>query len=278
VHLAEILDLEATGVDEWRAQPVSGQSRPDIFGGQVAGQALLAAAQTVDPTHGANSVHCSFLRRGQSTLPLDIRVDRTRAGRTYSNRRVEVRQSDKVIFTMLASFHLDEPGAEFDHAMADGIPDPDDLVEPDDAFRWDPAIEMRTVDTAPPAIRWWGRIAGELPDDPNLHRCALLYASDLRAGGAAMMAIGFSVFGEPLPEGLGPERPATDGDGQSGGASFGSLDHALWFHRAPRADEWFFCDVRPLTVRDSRGLVLGTIFDRAGQHLATFTQEMFLKA
>jgi acyl-CoA thioesterase-2 len=104
------------------------------------------------------------------------------------------------------------------------------------------------------------------PTDPALHLCALLYASDMRAGSAAIDTLGFESVG-PLP---------VDAEGQPIG-NFGSLDHAIWFHRVPRVDEWFFCEVRPLSVRDSRGLVLGLMFDRQGRHLATFTQEMFLK-
>ncbi|MET0629026.1 MAG: acyl-CoA thioesterase domain-containing protein [Acidimicrobiia bacterium] len=264
--LADILSVEAVGDDHWRAWTPPGSMRPDIYGGQVAGQALLAASQTVDPAYLANSVHCSFLRRGRPTLPLDIHVERTRAGRTYSNRRIEVRQDDNVIFAMLASFHVDEPGREFDHPMPSGVPDPDDLPAPAEARLWDPALEMRSPPVASPMIQWWARVTGEFPADPTMHLAAALYASDLRAGSAAMNAVGIPAFGEAE---LGDDRPTS--------GNFGSLDHALWFHRIPKVDEWFFCDVRPLTVRDSRGLVLGTMFDRGGNHIATFTQEMFLK-
>jgi acyl-CoA thioesterase II len=264
--LADILRVEPVGDDHWRAHTPPGSMRPDIFGGQVAGQALLAATGTVEPGHLANSVHCAFLRRGRPSLPLDIRVERTRAGRTYTNRHVEVSQEGRVVFAMLASFHAEEPGREFDHPMPAGVPDPDDLPTPVTIPAWDPALDMRRPEVSPPAIQWWARVAGAFPDDPSLHVAALLYASDLQAGGAAMLAVGFTPFGEPIP-----------GTEPSTGGNFGSLDHAMWFHRVPRVDEWFFCDVRPLTVRDSRGLVLGTMFDRAGNHLATFTQEMFLK-
>jgi acyl-CoA thioesterase II len=266
VTLADILSLETLGHDRWRAWTPSGSGRPDIFGGQVAGQALLAAARTVDAQYQANSVHCSFLRRGQPALPLDIYVDRTRAGRTYANRRVEVTQDGKLIFTMLASFHVDEPGAEYARPMPVDVPDPEALPDPPPPG-WDPALEMRSLDGAPPTVQFWCRATGALPDDPAVHASGLLYASDMRAGGAAMFAIGFVPFGEPS---LGRTPPPTPGN-------FGSLDHALWFHRPPRVDDWFFSYVEPIAVRDSRGLVLGTIFDRDRRHVATFTQEMFLK-
>jgi acyl-CoA thioesterase-2 len=239
--------------------------RQDIFGGQVAGQALRAAAYTVEPGYFPNSVHCYFLRRGKGAEPVTIAVDRVRDGRTYVSRQVQVSQGGKTIFSMMASFHVDEPGREFDHPMPGGLGDPDDLPF-EDPMPWESAIEQRHVVVAPPSMRWWGRSSAPVSEDPILHYCGLLYASDMGAGGVAMAAVGFG-------DGLGPHR---DADGRPIG-NFGSLDHALWFHRRPAVDEWFLCDAQPLTVRDSRGLVTGTLFDRAGNHLASFTQEMFLK-
>jgi acyl-CoA thioesterase II len=267
VTLATILDVEAIDDDTWRAWTPPGTHRQDIFGGQVAGQALRAAGLTVAAEHLPNSVHCYFLRRGQRDLPLEIRVERVRGGRTYTSRRVDVRQQDKTIFAMLASFHAEEPGPEYDHAMPSGIPEPDTLP-PDRQNIWDSDLETRTVPVEGPAVRWWGRVPKPFPPDPLMHCCALLYASDMRAGSAAMQAIEIDFGFGPTPGGDVSGRPV---------GNLGSLDHALWFHRTPAVDDWFFCDVRPLTVRDSRGLVLGTIFDRDGRHLATFTQEMFLK-
>src|ERR1700683_791223 len=120
--LAQILDLEEVAPDVWRGWAPANSCRPDIFAGQVAAQALRAATYTVDPTHLVNSVHCSFLRRGQPDLPLDAHVERLRAGRTYSSRRVEAVQDNKVIFTMVASFHLPEPGPEVDLTVAASAP------------------------------------------------------------------------------------------------------------------------------------------------------------
>lgn len=266
VTLATILDVAAIDDDRWRAWTPPGSRRTDIFGGQVAAQALRAATLTVAPEHLPNSVHCYFLRRGNPQQPLDISVERVRGGRTYSSRRIDVRQDDRTIFAMLASFHAEEPSREFDHAMPAGIPDPDQLPAVPGQVMWEPSLDVRFVPVESPAIRWWGRVMGPFPADLAMHFCALLFASDLGAGGAALAAVGYGA-------GFGP---ALDAEGQPLG-NFGSLDHALWFHRTPAVDGWFFCDVRPLTVRDSRGLVLGTIFDRDGRHLATFTQEMFLK-
>ena len=264
--LASILSLEDIGPDAWRGWTPPGSRRTDIFGGQVAGQALRAASLTVADEHLPNSVHGYFLRRGQPALPIDIYVERVRAGRTYTSRRVDVRQDDKTIFAMLASFHQEEPGREFDHPMPEGVPDPESIPGPEPGAGWQPDIEVRRVDNEGPVVQWWGRVTEPFPADRNLQFCGLLYASDLLAGGAAMGAVGFgSAMG-----------PALDPGGRPMG-NFGSLDHSVWFHRIPQVDDWFFCDVRPLTVRDSRGLVVGTMFDRQARHLATFTQEMFLK-
>ena len=216
--LNEILDLEEVAPDVWRGWTPENSGRPDIFGGQVAAQALRAATHTVDPAHIANSVHCSFLRRGRPDLPVDARVERLRAGRTYSSRRVEVFQDDKIIFTMVASFHLSEPGPEVDLTVPRAVPVPDDLPPTSGMGEWSPPIEMRMVITESPEVRWWGRVTSPFPDDPALHLCSLLYASDLHAGGAAMAAIDVPII--PPPPGLGRRTGV-----------FGSLDHSLWFHR-----------------------------------------------
>jgi acyl-CoA thioesterase-2 len=178
-----------------------------------------------------------------------------------------VSQDDRLIFTMMASFHAEEPGREYLRPMPAGVVDPEDLPALDGTDGWDPGIEMRPIDAVEPTMRYWCRTTDDFPPDRTLHEAGLLYASDLRAGGAAMLAIGFVPFGAPAPG--SSARPAR--------GTFGSLDHALWFHRRPRVDDWFFCEVQPIAVRDARGLVLGTMFDRAGNHIATFTQEMFLK-
>ena len=265
--LADILQVEEIGTDVYRAWTPPGSGRSDIFGGQVAGQGLRAALHTVDPSHLPNSIHGYFLRRGRPDLPLDIHVERIRAGRTYTSRRIDVSQEGKTIFAMLASFHLEEPGREFDHAMPEGVPGPDDLEQGAEDLHWHPQLEVRAVPAQGPVVRWWGRVPHAFPADPALHFCGLLYASDLRAGGAAMAAVGYSDAFDREPD-----------DQTSPPGNFGSLDHSVWFHRVPDVGEWFYCDVHPLTVRDSRGLVLGTLFDREGRHLASFTQEMFLKA
>ncbi len=265
VNLAEILRVQAMGDDSWRAWPPDDADENHLFGGQVAAQALRAAALTVDPGHLPNSVHCYFLRRGQARRPIDITVERVRAGRTYSSRRIDVRQQGLTILSMLASFHVEEPGPEFGRIMPTAVPAPDAIPVEEARYPWERPLDMRTVPVESPAVRWWGRVRSPFPPDPVLQLCALLYVSDLRSAIAALAAVGV--------------RPKMDPQlsRQPNAGNAGSLDHALWFHRIPTVTDWVFCDVRPLAVRDSRGLVLGTMFDGDGRHLATFTQEIFMK-
>jgi acyl-CoA thioesterase II len=272
--LAEILDLERIDDDIHRARTPPGTNRPDIFGGQVAGQALRAASLTVGEDHLPNSVHCYFLRRGRPDLPIDMHVERTRTGRTYSSRKVDARQEGRSILTMLASFHAEEPGRESEFPVPIGAMRPDEALSVDgtslpgdDTSRWEVPFELQDVPVHGPGVRYWARVTTPFPADPFVHAAGLLYASDMRAGLAAMQLIGVDPFGTPGAP--GEASPVT--------GNFGSLDHAMWFHRPARVDRWFFSDVRPLTVRDSRGLVFGTTHDAEGRHLATFTQEMFLK-
>ncbi len=228
MDLSSLLQLEDVGDDQWRAWTPAVPQRPDnfIFGGQVAAQALRAATLTVVPEHRPNSVHGYFLRRGQANLPLDIQVERVRGGRTYTSRQIDVRQEDKTIFAMLASFHAEEPGREFDHPMPSGVPAPDALAESADDFGWTSGVEIRHVMVEGPSVRWWGRVRPPFPPDPVLHYCALLYESDLRAGGAAAGAIGFGF----------PERLALDAEGgwRHNLGDFGSLDHAPCGITGPR--------------------------------------------
>ena len=263
MNIEQILSMEPMGADRYIASSPSGTGRTDIFGGQVAGQALRAGSLTVASTKVPNSIHSYFLRRGRPDLPLEIRVERVRDGRTYANRRIQVIQDGKVIFEMAASFHSDEPGREVSVPMPSDVADPDELVSAERVMAL--PFEIRNVDEPAPGVRWWGRFPGPMSDDPFIRCSALLYASDMRAGGAAITAIGFEDGPDAFADGSGPPK------------NFGSLDHSLWFHQVPTLDDWFFCDVRPVAVRDSRGLVFGKIYERSGRQLASFVQEMFLK-
>src|SRR5262249_27241626 len=127
MSLADVFELEQVADDVWQAMTPISSVRSDIFGGQVAGQALRAAGLSVEGDHLPNSVHGYFLRRGRQELPLEMHVTRTRTGRTYATRHVDVRQEGKTIFAMLTSFHTPEEGREFDHPMPEGVPEPEDL-------------------------------------------------------------------------------------------------------------------------------------------------------
>ena len=201
-------------------------------------------------------------------MPIDIHVERTRAGRTYTSRRVDVRQEGKTIFAMLASFHADEPGREFDHPMPEEHPG-SRLAGPDSRHRMasrrrSAHVDVRQPDPAVVGPRFRRRIRAE----PVMHFCGLLYASDMRAGGAALAAIGVRI----------PARPRTQPSGSAVG-NIGSLDHALWFHRTPLRStngSSVMCAPSPFGIREDWSS--GRMFDAGkARHLATFTQEMFLK-
>ena len=249
-----------------------------IFGGQVAGQALVAAGRTVDPQRFVHSLHGYFVRPGDPAVPLEYRVENVRDGRSFSVRRSVAFQHDKPIFFLSASFQVVEEGLDH-HAPAPlGIPGPDDV--PTMAQRMAEYPErLAAYSRAPQAVdvryvgepgwvrpgdrpaaefqRVWMRIAGKLPDDPLIHACALAYASDL-----TLLDSVLSVHGEVW----GP-----------GGVIGASLDHALWFHRPFRADEWFLYDCTSPSASGSRGLATGRMFTRDGRHIASAVQEGLLR-
>ncbi|HEX8347744.1 MAG TPA: acyl-CoA thioesterase II [Actinoplanes sp.] len=276
-QLLEVLDLESTGPSAFRGlSPQVGAQR--VFGGQVAGQALVAAGRTVDPQRFVHSLHGYFVRPGDPAVPLEYRVENVRDGRSFSVRRSVAFQHDKPIFFLSASFQVVEEGLDH-HAPAPlGIPGPDDV--PTMAQRMAEYPErLAAYSRAPQAVdvryvgepgwvrpgdrpaaefqRVWMRIAGKLPDDPLIHACALAYASDL-----TLLDSVLSVHGEVW----GP-----------GGVIGASLDHALWFHRPFRADEWFLYDCTSPSASGSRGLATGRMFTQDGRHIASAVQEGLLR-
>jgi acyl-CoA thioesterase-2 len=275
--LLEILDLRQ--LDECSFQGLSppvGLQR--VFGGQVAGQALVAAGRTIDPARRVHSLHGYFIRPGDRTVPIDYHVENIRDGRSFSVRRAVARQHGKTIFFMSASFHREEEGLDHQAPPPEGVPPPEDVPTMTDRLARYPErlgiwsqiprpIDVRYVGepgwvspgTRPPADRQrvWMRIDGKLPDDPLLHACALTYASDL-----TLLDSVLSVHGEVW------------GPGGLGGAS---LDHALWFHRPFRADEWFLYDCWSPSASGARGLATGRMFALDGRHIATAVQEGLLR-
>ncbi|QNG18963.1 acyl-CoA thioesterase II [Rhodococcus triatomae] len=261
--ITEILELERLEKDIFRGIATETMLQR-TFGGQVAGQALVSAVRTVDPEFTVHSLHGYFLRPGDPVLPIVYLVDRIRDGRSFVTRRVSAIQQGQAIFTMSASFHSGDEGIEHQDEMPQ-VPDPDEVpsaTEAEDPVTawlahewsdWDLRL-VRREDVAPfpgNAARQqvWFRSRDVLPDDPVFHVCTLAYMSDMTLLGSASV---------PHPcEHL-----------QSA-----SLDHALWFLRPFRADEWLLYDQLSPSAGFGRALTQGRIFDRTGNLVAAVVQE-----
>ncbi|MEX2626426.1 MAG: acyl-CoA thioesterase II, partial [Ilumatobacteraceae bacterium] len=270
--LVKLLDLEAIEVNIFRGNSPD-ENRQRVFGGQVAGQALVAAARTVDePGRYVHSLHAYFLLPGDPNVPILYEVDRLRDGRSFSTRRVVAIQHGRAIFNLQASFHDEESGPDHQLAMPTDVPDPDSL--PDFRTRMAPhkeklgewydrprPIDVRYLGADPfsrqgtPASEQivWLRAAGELPDDPVLHACIVTYASDMTLLDTTVM-----------PFGLAWDSP---------GMQMASLDHAMWFHRPFRADDWLLYDQRAISTAAARGLAGGSIFTADGRLAVSVVQE-----
>jgi acyl-CoA thioesterase II len=254
--LVTLLDLEVIEVNLFRGRSPD-ENRQRVFGGQVAGQALVAATRTVEADRFVHSLHGYFLRPGDPTVPILYEVDRIRDGRSFTTRRVVAIQHGRAIFNLQASFHVHEGGPDHQIQMPEGIPDPESL--PDFKTRMAPykermgewydrprPIDIRYMDGDP-----FSR-AGN-PAHPTLHACIVTYASD-------MTLLDTTV----LPFGLSWESP---------GMQMASLDHAMWFHREFRADEWLLYDQSAISSGSGRGLAGGAIFKQDGTLAVTVVQE-----
>jgi acyl-CoA thioesterase II len=253
--LVDLLTLEALEANLFRAPNPAHVLQSRLFGGQVAAQALAAAAATVDDDRTPHSLHGYFLRAGHVDRPTIMAVDRDRDGRSFSAHHVNAIQEGKVIFSALASFHTGEPGV--DHAVP--VFDPD-AGEPEAIPPGEPVghnvlldVRARVAETEPGwhVPRFWVRPRGEIPDDPVTRACVLTYLSD----------VGWA-FGE-LPAARGFGGP--------------SLDHAVWLQRPVDVTDWLFVELRPVSLASSRGIFTGTIHDRAGRLGVYFTQESVLR-
>lgn len=268
--LIELLDLEPIEKDIFRG--VSPQEdRQRVFGGQVAGQALVAATRTVED-RSVHSLQAYFIRPGDVEAPLVYLVERVRDGRSFTTRRVTAIQHGQPIFAMSASFHKQEEGFEHQSDLPAGIPDPEEL-EPyvwpgfpvDDQGRMIRPIELRYVTGSPaergqsrePRLQVWLRATGTLPDDPVLHTCMFTYASDMTVLDTATKAL--PVQGNEI-------------DIQAA-----SLDHAMWFHRPLRMDDWIFLDQVSNSASNARGLAWGTAWNRTGELVASVVQEGLIR-
>jgi acyl-CoA thioesterase-2 len=259
LDLSRVFVLEPHGPDTYVAEsPRYPWGR--MYGGLVVAQALWAATQTVRVEHSVHSLHAYFILGGELGEPVRYEVDRVRNGRSFTTRRVIARQSAGAILTLECSFQRFEEGAESQPlAMPAGVPAPDALPRAFDA-----GLDRCEVPSPPaqPGSRVWARFPLPLGDDVRLHYCALAYLSDMNA----MDAVSNSRAGGP-PSG-GP------GAGDWMGAS---LDHAVWFHRPVRADDWLLMDLTGHGLIRTRGLATGQVFDREGVHVATIAQEGLLR-
>ena len=278
--LLRLLDLEPLEVNLFRGQSrdLGGKA---VFGGQVIGQALVAASRTVEGRL-PHSLHAYFLRPGDMARPIVYEVDRVRDGKSFSARRVQAIQGGEVLLSMICSFQVPEPGFEHQAPMPE-VPAPESLrpqrelvkewlaavpqVPPRirEAFERRTAVEFRPVEPRnplvpmvdPPRQSFWVRSNGPLPDAPLLHACVLAYASD------------FSLLSTALrPHGVSWLTP---------GLAVASIDHALWFHRPFRVDDWLLYAMDSPTAQGGRGLSRGQFFDRAGSLVVSVAQESLMR-
>ena len=276
-ELLRTLDLEPLERNLYRGRsPQVGWQR--VFGGQVIGQALVAATRTVEG-RTAHSLHGYFLRPGDPSVPIIYEVDRIRDGRSFTTRRVVAIQHGEAIFSMSASYQLAEEGLS--HALeAPDVPGPEELADeaalrdlvlekgPENMvkyFQRERPIELRplelrhytTNDPLVPQQYVWLRATDRLPDDPECHQAVLAYLSDMTLFDTALFAHGLSVFDREI--------------------QVASLDHAMWFHRPFRADEWLLYAQDSPSSSGSRGLTRGLIYSREGVLVASTAQEGLMR-
>jgi acyl-CoA thioesterase-2 len=273
-ELVALLSLEAIEENLFRGVSQDLGFR-QLFGGQVLGQCVSAASQTVEADRHVHSMHGYFLRPGDAALPVVYQVDRVRDGGSFSTRRVTAVQKGKPIFTCSASFQYDEEGFQHQIAMPD-VPGPEGLKSETELSRMveamipermreratsDKPIEIRPVtrinpfdpEPSEPVKHVWFRAAGALPDEPQLHKLLLAYASDFNLLTTSMQPHGVSVFQKFM--------------------QVASLDHSLWFHSNLRMDDWLLYAMDSPWAGNARGFARGSIFNRQGQLVASVAQE-----
>jgi acyl-CoA thioesterase-2 len=279
-QLLDLLDFQVLGqgVFSHAPAPSQGPEFPRLFGGQILAQALAAACQTVPEGLCCHSLHAYFVRPGKPGRPIEYEVAAIRDGQNFVLRKVMAVQRDELDCELTASFERPRSGPEYRLSMPEA-PDPESfpdeaeriarLIEaaPEFAKNWmkrPTPIEFIQIDPPPPAgevvvgpVRTWARARGKLHDDPNLHCCALAYASDMGALHPSMRAIGAVVHDPKL--------------------QVASLDHALWFHRPFRFDQWHLFVFESDSVAGGRGFNRGSVFDRQGVLVASIAQEGLMR-
>jgi acyl-CoA thioesterase-2 len=275
--LVKVMTLEPLELDLFR-----GESRdigsPQVFGGQVLGQALMAAAASVEG-RAVHSLHAYFLRRGDFNSPIVYEVDRARDGNHFSTRRVVAIQHGAQIFNMSASFQSEEDGLTHQVAMP-VVPAPEDLqelgsyyrnllphlppgvrrlLEKKRPFEFRPTLPPRLLNSekAPPYRNIWFRTVAPLPDDETLHRCLLAYVSDFHLLDTALMPHGVMSTLQNVV--------------------MASIDHAMWFHRSVRVDDWLLYSTDSPSASGARAFTRGSIFSRDGRLVASTSQEGLIR-
>lgn len=247
-----------------------------VYGGQVLAQSIVAAARTLPDDRTVHSMHGYFLRPGDSAKGITFSVDRIHDGRSFSTRRTQAFQEGVPIFSMIASFQDEDPGLEHQSAMPDGIPEPDDLADLESQLEGLHPLSRRLLTDRPVEIRHvpspiylsvegdhvphqavWIKIRRALPDDPWIHRATLAYLSDLTIQESILRAHGIA-WAAP-------------------GLKVASLDHAMWWHRFGRVDDWMLYVQESPSARGGRGLATGRIYSRGGELLASVAQEVMVR-
>ena len=270
-HIVTFLTLERIEENIFRGESQD-LNTGQVFGGQVLAQALVAAQSTVENDRSAHSLHAYFLRKGDVDAPIVYEVDRSRDGRSFGARRVVAIQYGRPIFTLSASFQIAEEGLEYENSPElPGIPNSASLsseLESDSDSKVGRVSPVQYFDIRPVrqegsnALRWWLKVKHPLPDDANTHRAVLAYLSD------------FGLLGSTLkPHGM----RAKDTKDEKLNVAMATIDHAIWYHRTFRADEWLFYQCEPISTSGARGLSKGSIYTESGILVATTMQEGLIR-
>ena len=277
-EIAALLDLERLADNQFEGRHPRCTLLEKTYGGQLLGQALVAAARTVKDLRPAHSLHGLFLTAGNNEAPVSYEVERVRDGRSFSMRAVIARQAGREILRLTASFQPREhglahqvgmpvvPSPEDVPALPDVMRDASDLPHQDWRTEWT-ALDLRYVPDnipatarqrrAPGVQQLWVRVNGRLPDDPDLHRHVIAYLSDLTLLSTSLLPHGMMLGSADLPR--------------------ATLNHSLWFHQDARADEWLLIDQRSPWAGGARGLSHASVYTEAGVHVASFAQEGLIR-
>lgn len=278
-QLLSILDLETLEMDLFRGNsPQVGWQR--VFGGQVIGQALIAAQRTVDSARHVHSLHGYFMRPGDPTIPIIYEVDRMRDGSSFNTRHVLAKQHGKAIFSLLASFQIEESGLDYQMPMPEGLPLPEQLMGDRDIpelylnaapanvrryWEQDRPVELKPVsmthyfsrEKLPPAQHVWVRARGIVPDDRALQAAILAYLSDMTLLDTSLHPHGRTIFDRDI--------------------QVASLDHSMWFHRPFRMDDWLLYTQDTPSSSGARGFNRGSLYTRDGVLVASVAQEGLIR-